>query len=397
MTKQQPIYSSPSLPKLAGEKGWTPDLTDTMKPSTLALQIMAYRRQYRSKGIANFAKTLLEPLITQIHADLEKNGYTVAVQVLGSEHGYKNYCFDVSKDTVMGDTLYVAHYDIVDVDYSFSKSAPNERLVKKVNVKDGIAFLDMSHVDNINVGCLGADDGAGLAVMLNLMSRGILGGYCFTTGEECGGIGAEVVLNSAPTFLKQYKRSVEIDRRGTTDLVYSQGVGECASLEFTQWLCDELKMGHEPSELGSYTDNATFAEVIPENVNIASGYLSAHSTSEEVDLVYLDNLAEALSNITLERWESSPTVRKPNDFNRAPDKHAYYGDYSGLCAGDIEGVDFSLDFLLTLFQLDKEFMLFALASTIETSEDLDNILYDFYRMGLSDADLILAGLLQQST
>lgn len=402
--------------KLEGVKGWVFP-ADRNAPSVLASQIMSYRRQYRSQGIALFAKEWLIPKLQEIVSQLEKAGYTVATKVINSDgtgHGYHNFMFDVSKDNDFGKTLYVAHYDTVDRDTGFSEAryghgAPTHsdkvQLTRKnVSVRDGVAFIDESNVLNSDVACLGADDGAGLAVMLNLMANGVLGGYCFTTGEEVGGVGADAVLQHAEPFLKQYDFALEIDRRGTKDMVYEQSVGECASKAFAQWLIDELGMGHELSNRGSYTDVATFAEVIPENVNIASGYINAHSADEQVLLPYLDQLAEALRKVD---WSKAKAERKAGDFNLP----SYYGkgyDYGyGYGSGYSSGYGYSSksstytkpdnpqltepvpDMLADLFAVDTDFMRHCiLHGGIECYYDLDTACYGYY--GSSFLDVFVA-------
>lgn len=403
--------------KLEGIKGWTFP-ADRNAPSVLAGQIMSYRRQFRSQGIALFAKEWLIPKLQEIVSQLEKAGYTVATKVINSDsngHGYHNFMFDVSKDNNFGKTLYVAHYDTVDRDTGFAETryghgAPTHsdkvQLTRKhVSVRDGVAFIDESNVLNSDVACLGADDGAGLAVMLNLMANGVLGGYCFTTGEEVGGVGAEAVLTHAEPFLKQYNFAVEIDRRGTKDMVYEQSVGECASKSFAQWLVDELNMGHELSNRGSYTDVATFAEVIPENVNIASGYINAHSADEQVLLPYLDQLADALRKVD---WSKAKAERKAGDFNLP----SYYGkgyDYGyGYGSGYSYGYNHYSsksstynkpsdplmtepvpDMLADLFAVDTDFMRHCiLHGGIESYYDVDTACYGYY--GSSFLDICVA-------
>ena len=296
--------------------------SDKFSVAKLAVEIMGYRRQYKSEGIANFCKNWLDPVLNKIVAHLQSNGFVVASRVAGTANGYKNYCYDVSKQDHVGDVLFVAHYDTVDKDNAsmptydlqtgtYKQSSQQQRLYKNVSVVDGIASLDMQDVTNTGAGCLGADDGAGLAVMLHLMHSGVVGGYCFTTGEECGGIGAGDVLRTYPTYLKQYKASIEIDRRGSSEIIISQGVGDCASKAFGDWLCTSLDMGHSTSLFGSYTDVATFAELIPENVNISAGYINAHSTNEQVDLDYLERLAVKLKLVD---WTKKPIKRIAGDF-----------------------------------------------------------------------------------
>lgn len=422
VTKTNTTTVAPKKPapeyKLKGQLGWTLKDKKVFDASKLAVEIMGYRRQYRSQGIINFAKVWLEPTLNNIIEDLKSRGYTVAVQIAGqNSYGYANICIDVSKADVLGDTLFVAHYDTVDRDISAATSykgrtwnnqtgkwetlaAPDispdkQPLRKHVNIRDGIAYIDKTNALNAGVGCLGADDGAGLAVMLNLMYRGVIGGYCFTSGEECGGIGAGEVLKDAEQYLKQYKRSIEIDRRCCEEIVWCQGVGECASEEFTQWLCDELGMGHKPSDLGTYTDVATFAQVIPENVNIASGYINAHTPDEKVDLVYLDNLAEALFKAD---WSKAPEHRKANDFGKYAgyEFDDYYYDCYGTCGKPSSktkksvykyGQSFeplsetSKKMLMILMGQDDGFRDYVFSETIETEEEFEIVLENWYGKG----------------
>lgn len=420
-TVQQAIAQSY---RLKGEIGWTLKGKDTYSASKLAVEIMGYRRQYRSKGIANFCAEWLRPTLKDIIDHLQGNGYTVATQIVGSqEDGYLNFCFDVSKDDKLGDTLFVAHYDTVDRDINTVSgyggrvwnsltgkweqtaqaytATSEQRLTKHVSVKNGIAYLDKTHADNVGVGCLGADDGAGLAVMLNLMYRGVLGGYCFTTGEECGGIGAGEVLKDAEAYLKQYKRSIEVDYRRCEEIIYVQSVGECASEKFTKWLCGELKMGHKPSDGGSYTDVATFAQVIPENVNIASGYINAHTADEKVDLVYIDKLAEALAVVD---WTTAPEERKANEFGvqyfyddwgrsyyngnygttkRKKPVYKYNQYLTPLTEGDKR-------VLMTIMGLDQGFRDYVFSEPIETQEEMNIVLDNWFGKGLTEVMDIIA-------
>lgn len=425
VTKGSTKYSY-VVPTLKGEKGWTLKGGDKYRASTLAVVIMGYRRQYRSEGIANFVRNWLLPTLSDIIIDLQKRGYTVAYQLVGAGgDGYINVCIDVSKGDQLGDTLYVAHYDTVDRDITVPTNAvrkwdnvtrsyvyeqpkqveqtPQEqRLYKKVSIKDGIASLKENHTANVGAGCLGADDGAGLAVMLHLLQSGVVGGYCFTTGEEVGGVGAGEVLAEAKPFLKQYKRSIEIDRRGCEDVIYSQSVGDCASKTFTQWLCDTLGMGHKPSDLGTYTDVATFAEVIPENVNIASGYISAHSPSEQVDLVYLDKLAEALKAVD---WSTAPTEREAGDFGYTGYGYGgyssgYYDDYYPSYKGNSKKSTKSFkplsekteNLIMTLIQLDRGFRGYVFKENITTEEDFEFVFEQWYGQPVDEALEVLAEL-----
>jgi putative aminopeptidase FrvX len=54
---------------------------------------------------------------------------------------------------------------------------------------------------------LGADDGAGCAMLMHLIHSGVPAYYIFTVGEEKGGIGATWLAKHKPDLLKQFDRA----------------------------------------------------------------------------------------------------------------------------------------------------------------------------------------------
>lgn len=379
------IYST-----MRQDKDWKVSV-DSNLPSERAVTIMGYRRQYKTAGIANFVSRYLEPELARIKKSLERRGFTVAQQIVDKEG--KNYCFDVSKDGVLSNTLFVAHYDTVDSDLIRERklqaegSLADADLYKAVHIVNGVAMLKDKDAPNAAT-CLGADDGAGLAVMLWLMEQGVLGGYCFTTGEECGGIGAGNITQHAQPFLKQYTHAIEIDRRGFSEVIISQGMGDCASEEFGKWLVQQLTDGEfafAPSELGSYTDVATFAEIIPECVNLAAGYINAHSQAEQVYLPYLDFLGEKLKGID---FTQAPLKRTAGDFGFDKTRYrdwtqynsnSWYGDLSAKDSYAVEYLsDDDLRRLLAFCVNDHSFFEYVLAGNIQTKDDLNILCNDYY-------------------
>ncbi len=383
--------------------------------SKLAYAIMGFRRQYGSKGIVNFASTWLEPTLKTIVRRLREQGFTVAEQVVGSTWGDRNYCFDVSRDGQLSEVLYVAHYDTVDKDtarsYRYSKNTAtvndtydSGKLVKHLTIIDGVAMLTANHVQNFGVGCLGADDGAGLGVMLDLMASGTLGGYCFTTGEECGGYGAEDVVKSATPFLKQYKMAIEIDRRGFKDVIISQSAGDCASEEFGEFMAKVIGMEMETSVLGSYTDVSTFAEIIPECVNLSAGYTGAHSTDEQVCLPWLDYLAKQLKSAN---WGEAPIKRTAGDYGykSIPYNYNQWGGYgygapykdttnksANATSTNAEFDDYGYEELDTktckkvamLMVIVPELAEWIMYESITTMSELDNVCFEVTGYGFND-------------
>jgi hypothetical protein len=63
-----------------------------------------------------------------------------------------------------------------------------------------------------------------------------------------------------------------------------------------------------PDDTGVYTDTAEFVDIIPECTNISCGYNYEHSDREELDIVHLVTLANAVCNMD---WDALPTDRDP--------------------------------------------------------------------------------------
>lgn len=247
-------------------------------PIDLIPQICTYRRAHDSAGELQFRTDFKQLLLDVSGAEV-------------NEDDFGNLWLDIGAT----DVLWVAHMD------SVHRTLP-DKVSQKVTVDNNL--LSLAEPDD----CLGADDAVGLGVLVNLISRGVEGRYLFTRGEEVGLLGADYIVSSTPDLLKQSKISIEIDRRGTKEIITYQSTGECASDEFALALAQQLNMGHKPSDKGVYTDNALFAEFIPEVVNIAAGYEGAHTSNESTDLAYAQELANALAKVD---WNALPIKRKP--------------------------------------------------------------------------------------
>lgn len=170
--------------------------------------------------------------------------------------------------------------------------------------KDSILYADPNS-------CLGADDGAGIAILCHMIQNQVPGYYIFFRGEECGGIGSKWLANNMPTLLLQFDRAIAFDRAGTADVITHQGCGRCCSDEFAQNLAEALttqNYWYLPDDTGVYTDTAEFIYLIPECTNISVGYKNQHGDKETLDLVYLQRLAEQVLKV---QWETLPVKRVP--------------------------------------------------------------------------------------
>ena len=172
---------------------------------------------------------------------------------------------------------------------------------------------------------LGADDGAGIALMCHMIERGVPGYYVFFRGEECGGIGSSWLAETMPELLADFDRAVAFDRAGSSDVITHQGRGRCCSDKFAQALSDALNdqgQLYMPCDGGVYTDTAEFIHIIPECSNLSVGYKSQHGDREEQNIPFLIALADSLVKID---WDALPVDRDPK--KREPKTYSYGKDF----------------------------------------------------------------------
>lgn len=173
---------------------------------------------------------------------------------------------------------------------------------------------------------LGADDGAGVAMLMHMIHAGVPGYYIFTQGEEKGGIGATHLSQKHRDLLAQFDRAIAFDRRGIDSVITHQAYGRCCSNEFGTALADALMEGCEhlmmlTDDTGIYTDTAEFVDIIPECTNISVGYDHEHSQQESLSLVHYQQLSSAVLVID---WDALPVKRDPTQ----PDPTDRWGMYN---------------------------------------------------------------------
>lgn len=155
---------------------------------------------------------------------------------------------------------------------------------------------------------LGADDKAGVAVMLYMIKNNIPGLYYFFIGEEVGCVGSGLASRYGD-FKGKYDRMISFDRRGTGSVITHQSSVRCCSDEFANQLAKELNksgLKYETDDNGIYTDSAEFVDVIPECTNLSVGYYREHTHTEIQNIKHLEKLAQAC---LLVNWENLVTKR----------------------------------------------------------------------------------------
>lgn len=216
-----------------------------------------------------------------------------------SKDEYGNYFIKVGESK----TLFTSHLDTVGV---------QKLKINKIYFKsEGKNFV---RTDGNTI--LGADDKAGVVIMINMINKNVPGTYYFFIGEEVGHVGAGLIYTEkSEEMLSKFDRCVEFDRRGYGSIISRQVGQVCCSDEFVDELAIEFKehgMEFKNDLTGYSTDSADFMGTIPECTNLSVGYFNEHSKWEEQDLDYMTLLADTCTKID---WENLPTVRIPKSFD----------------------------------------------------------------------------------
>lgn len=202
-------------------------------------------------------------------------------------HG--NYHYDVGDQPT---TLFLAHADTAD--------RKSERVRFEINGT-------MVQSDGTTI--LGADNRAGMAVLLHLIREGVPGHYAIVLGEEVGMVGSRKMATD--TRIYDYLRAIAFDRRGYDSIITHQMGERGCSDSFVSALVGDFQLTGltmRPDDGGSFTDSYSFFSKVPECTNISVGYENAHSKSEILDLEFLVDLAEACVQVG---WDDLPVERDP--------------------------------------------------------------------------------------
>lgn len=171
--------------------------------------------------------------------------------------------------------------------------------------------------------CLGADDGAGMAIMLAMILEGVPGLYLFFSQEEVGRVGSTAMADrwDNPGFdTSELRIMLSFDRRNS-DIVVSQMFRDCVSVELSEYLREQFT-ATGPHEYvladGVYTDSASFLDLVPECGNIGVGYENEHGSREYLDLSIWRQALE--TSCDKDTWAAVPhrSTCAPKQVYRAP-------------------------------------------------------------------------------
>ena len=162
---------------------------------------------------------------------------------------------------------------------------------------------------------LGADDKAGVAIMLYMIENKIPGLYYFFLGEEVGCIGSKKVANvQKDEKIEGINKVISFDRRGTDSVITFQSSQRCCSDVFGEALSKQLNLvddsfSYKNDPTGILTDSIQFIKIYSECTNISVGYQSEHTFAEQQDIEHLTKLADACLKVD---WNSLPVERDPS-------------------------------------------------------------------------------------
>lgn len=212
------------------------------------------------------------------------------------------------------DVMFTSHLDTATKEYCEVTHVFEENYIKT----DGTSIL-------------GADDKAGVTIMLYMIENNIPGLYYFFLGEEVGCVGSRKVAEVQKTNkLEGINKVISFDRRSTDSIITFQSSQRCCSDTFGEALAKAFNevddtFKYKTDKHGVLTDSKQFTSIYPECTNISVGYYSEHTKSEKQDIVHLEKLAKACLKIN---WSELPVERDPSktEYDTTWDDY-YYGGY----------------------------------------------------------------------
>lgn len=271
------------------------DKPDFVVP-TLLTGILSRRRAYNSKGDKNFRTWLVEYIGKTLKTPVRVDG---AGNILATVDVKSDIMFSCHTDTCHGT----------------KESDEDKPQALCFDPTFGHLFLE----DQKTCGVLGADDGAGVYLMLEMIKAKVPAKYIFHAGEERGGIGSKafVLDKKNAEFIDDLSAVIALDRhcRGAPEVITHQGGRECASKITADWIASQLNQVEfdfsadwKQSSGGVYTDSKEYASLVPECLNLTVFYDKQHSPQEVLDVFELEKLRRALIAID---WHAMPIQRKP--------------------------------------------------------------------------------------
>lgn len=156
------------------------------------------------------------------------------------------------------------------------------------NLDRGELFYDNKRDVLWNPNGAGFDDKAGIFSILKIIENGFLPHVIFTTNEEIGSLGAEILANDMPNMpFEDLKYIIELDRANYNDCVFYN----CMNYKFEDYISSfgfETKMGVR-SDICKICPKWRIA-----GVNLSIGYRNQHT---EYEVLNVDALFSTISKV----------------------------------------------------------------------------------------------------
>jgi hypothetical protein len=241
--------------------------TLSQKEYQILHEILSIKRSHESEGEKIFVDKFIMPLNPKVYTD--NKGYVLAYVL----------CTDPKSDI-----MFSSHVDTV---HKKRDAPPNNVLLNEER-----QFLYKNDGTP-----LGADDGAGIWLLLQMIEANVPGYYIFHRGEERGGVGSKGMAAIHSRFISKFNAAIAFDRQGKNSVITHQGGERCASNAFCQALADSFNrksnMSLSLDATGIYTDTKEYVYNIPECTNVSIGYHHQHSGNEIQELQFLAQIKEA--------------------------------------------------------------------------------------------------------
>jgi len=156
---------------------------------------------------------------------------------------------------------------------------------------------------------LGADDKAGVVILIKMIEANIPGLYYFFLGEEDGAKGSKSLAKDFYNVkhTEGITKVISFDRKGYTSIITHQMNIRCCSDIYADKLIRQfskhgLDMKKDPT--GSLSDSMSFYNIpeITEITNISVGYFNEHTNDEYQDITFLEKLVNIVLRVD---WDNN--------------------------------------------------------------------------------------------
>jgi len=251
--------------------------------------------QMSQSELFDYLKVELKQYYTYIDSDGMSNKYIYCRGKLGVlVMAHLDTVYDIDEKYIPLDKELMTLFDepVSLQDYEDFYGFDDEPNIASIDISPKDIFYDSIKEVMWSPDGLGADDRAGVYMILQLLKDGLRPHVLFTTDEEIGGVGAERFAIKYRSVLRatNIKYIMELDRSGSNDCVFYD--------------CDNKRFEKFINKFGFCTESGTFSDisiVCPitgiAGVNLSVGYYYEHTTTEMLDVFTMGKIYDIIYNM----------------------------------------------------------------------------------------------------